>query len=98
MINNNQISGWLTAFPVVFYTVNTDINTTGGNMMKDLPKEPYNPIYRTIADVSRITGLSRSYLRTRVQEGDIPYIKAGNTYMLNYQKLIEILLEEESSH
>ena len=83
---------------MIFYTVNIDINTSGGNVMRSLPDEPYNPIYRTIGDISRITGLSKRYLRTRVQQGDIPYVMSGNTYMINYQKLMDIFLKEESSH
>lgn len=66
--------------------------------MRKLPEEPYNPIYRTIADITRITGLSRRYLKLRIQAGDIPYIMSGNTYMINYEKLMERLREEEASH
>ena len=88
----------MTAFPVMFYTVDIDINTTGGTILKKQSDEPYNPMYRSIADIMRITGLSRKYLRNGIQEGKFPYIMAGNTYMINYKKFMDILLKEESSH
>lgn len=55
-------------------------------------------IYRTINEVAEITGLSSRYIRAKVKNGEVPYVMSGSTYMLNYNKFMEMLEEEEALH
>ena len=57
--------------------------------------ENANPIYSTVANASKPTGLSKIYIRRRLHDGDIPYIKSGNVYMINLQALLDTLKQEE---
>lgn len=53
-------------------------------------KEKY---FLTIAETAEKTGLSQYYIRQGVKDGWIPYISAGNKYMVNYKLLSQILDE-----
>ena len=55
-------------------------------------------IYKTINEVAEITGLSSRYIRNKVKNGEVPYVMSGSTYMLNYNKFMEMLEEEEALH
>ncbi len=54
--------------------------------------EPGNlPLYASIKEVNRITGLSQFFLRAGCRDGSLPCIKSGEKYLLNLPRLLELL-------
>jgi hypothetical protein len=49
------------------------------------------PKMRTIKDTADITGLAYNYLRNLCLNNKIVYVRAGNKYLINVDKLIEFL-------
>ena len=57
--------------------------------------------FQTIDNTSRITGLSRKYIRQGVKSGRIPYVRAGDgnsPYMVNIPLLLKQLEDESLSN
>lgn len=52
----------------------------------------YNrPIYQTIKEAVKITGLSEYYFRTNLKVGNIPHIKSGTKILINIPRLLDCL-------
>ena len=49
------------------------------------------PRMRTIKDTAKETGLAYNYIRTLCLQNKIVYVKAGNKYLVNVDKLVEYL-------
>lgn len=49
------------------------------------------PTMLTLKESSSKTGLSYDYLRKLCLEGQIVHIKAGNKFLVNFEKLVEFL-------
>lgn len=49
------------------------------------------PIYQSIKDTVKITGLSEFYLRKLLKTGKLPHIKSGAKVFINVPQLIEQL-------
>lgn len=49
------------------------------------------PKMRTIKDTAVITGLAYNYLRNLCLNNKIVFVRAGNKYLINVDKLIEYL-------
>ena len=49
------------------------------------------PRMRTIKDTEKETGLAYNYIRTLCLQNKIVYVKAGNKYLVNVDKLVEYL-------
>lgn len=49
------------------------------------------PRMRTIKETAQETGLAYNYIRTLCLQNKIVYVKAGNKYLVNIDKLIEYL-------
>ena len=49
------------------------------------------PLYASIPECSRFTGVSKDYLYHLVHLGKIPYLKIGKKFLLNRQELLEHL-------
>ncbi len=49
------------------------------------------PKMRTIKETAVITGLAYNYLRNLCLSNKIVYVRAGNKYLINVDKLIEYL-------
>ena len=82
----------------MFYTVDRDNNTRRTILRKAVNPEEEMPTYVTISVASKATGLSAKYIRERAKKGEIPHLMSGNTYMINYQKFVDILRREEMEH
>lgn len=46
------------------------------------------PIFQTVKEAAKITGLSEYSLRLHLRTGEIPHIKSGNKYLINMPKLL----------
>ena len=49
------------------------------------------PIYQSIKDTMKITGLSEFYLRKLLKSGDLPHIKSGTKIFVNVPQFLEWL-------
>ena len=49
------------------------------------------PVYQSIKDTVKITGLSEFYLRKQLKNGILPHIKSGNKVFINVPRLLEQL-------
>ncbi len=49
------------------------------------------PKMRTIKETAKETGLAYNYIRNLCLQNKIVYVKAGNKYLVNVDKLIEYL-------
>lgn len=57
--------------------------------------EPINKVhFQSIRDACTTTGLSMYYLRQGIRTGTIPYVRAGEKYMVNVTLLLRKLDEE----
>lgn len=45
------------------------------------------PMFLSIKEVVKITGLSEYYLRQNIKTGKVPYIKSGNKILINMPRL-----------
>ena len=64
----------------------------GGRKMTDYKGYAYSgPPFQKIPATSKSTGLSMYFLRRGVKDGSIPHIKSGNDYLINMNRLLEIL-------
>lgn len=45
------------------------------------------PMFLSIKEVVKTTGLSEYYLRQNIKAGKIPYIKSGNKILINMSRL-----------
>ncbi len=50
-----------------------------------------DPIFYSIAETSKITGLSQYFLRTGCKNGTIPCVMSGTKYYINYPALLHLL-------
>ena len=48
-------------------------------------------MFKSIAETSKITGLSQAFLYQGCRNGTIPCIKSGKKYLLNPEKIVEYL-------
>ena len=56
----------------------------------------FRPIYLSIKDTARFTGLSEYYLRTRLREGKIHHITSGTKVLINLPLMLAEL-EKQST-
>lgn len=49
------------------------------------------PIYQSVKDTVKTTGLSEFYLRKLLKSGKLPHIKSGSKVFINVPQLIEQL-------
>ena len=49
------------------------------------------PVYQSIKDTVKTTGLSDFFLRKLLKAGQLPHIKSGNNVFVNVPRLIEQL-------
>lgn len=49
----------------------------------------------TLLEASRLTGLTYDHLRKYCLNGTYPHIKVGKKYLINYDKLVQILNGEK---
>lgn len=57
--------------------------------------EPVNQaLFQSIRDACTTTGMSMSYLRRGIRAGSIPFVRAGEKYMVNVTLLLRKLDEE----
>ena len=49
------------------------------------------PMFLSIKEVVKVTGLSEYYLRQNIKAGKVPYIKSGNKILINMPRLSAIL-------
>ena len=52
-----------------------------------LTKE-FQPIYLSVKDTARFTGLSEYFLRGKLKEGKIPHINSGNKIFIHIPSLL----------
>lgn len=45
------------------------------------------PMFLSIKEVVKVTGLSEYYLRQNIKAGKVPYIKSGNKILINMPRL-----------
>ena len=55
------------------------------------------PTMLTINKTIELTGLSKYYLRNLIADNKIVYLKTGNRFLINFEKLIEFLNGEDIS-
>lgn len=55
------------------------------------------PTMLTIKETSKRTGLAEHYIRRLVWENKVVFVKAGQKYLINLEKLIERLNEGETA-
>lgn len=53
------------------------------------------PIYQSIKDTVKTSGLSEFYLRKLLKVGKLPHIKSGNKVFVNVPQLVERLEKGE---
>lgn len=53
------------------------------------------PIYQSINDTVKITGLSEYYLRKQLKAGKLPHIRSGTKIFVNVPRLIAQLERED---
>ncbi len=51
----------------------------------------FQPIYLSIKDTARFTGLSEFYLRKHLKEGNIPHINSGTKIFIHLPSLLSEL-------
>ena len=50
-----------------------------------------NPAFVSIKSFCKISGLSQYYVRQRVREGSLPFIRSGSVYLVNVEAALEVL-------
>ena len=55
------------------------------------------PVYQSIKDTVKVSGLSEFYLRKLLKNGKLPHIKSGNKVLINIPSLLN-QLENEVVH
>lgn len=50
-----------------------------------------SPVYQSIKDTVKTTGLSEFFLRKLLKAGDLPHIRSGTKVFVNVPKLLEKL-------
>lgn len=53
-----------------------------------------NPVYQSIKDTVKTTGLSEYYLRSKLKSGTLPHIKSGQKIFINVPSLLKQLETE----
>ena len=53
-----------------------------------------NPVFCSIKAFCKLSGLSQFYIRQRVRAGSLPFIRSGNTYLVNVTGELEVLDKE----
>lgn len=53
------------------------------------------PIYQSINDTVKITGLSEYYLRKQLKAGKLPHIRSGTKIFVNVPQLVAQLERED---
>lgn len=59
-----------------------------------MSESKYSLPFQTINTAVKTTGLSENYLRMRVRNNDVPFIKSGNRVLLNVPALLKQLERE----
>lgn len=59
--------------------------------MPKLPEQRLNQPFQRIPLAATTTGLSQSFLRAGCRNGTLPYVKSGNTYLINIPALLRQL-------
>lgn len=54
------------------------------------------PLYQSIKDTAKVTGLSQFMLRKLLKDGKLPHIRSGNKIFVNIPALTERLKQMES--
>lgn len=57
----------------------------------------FQPIYLSVKDTARYTGLSEYFLRGKLKDGKIPHINSGNKILIHLPSLLTEL-EKQISH
>lgn len=55
------------------------------------------PIFKTIFECSKITGLAKYHIRQIVLSGKVRFIRAGTKYLVNLKSLIDYLNDGEKN-
>ena len=63
--------------PLVFAASLTDHNTIN------------NPVYMSINDAAKTSGMSAHYIRDLVKANKIKHVKSGMKYLINYPKMMD---------
>ena len=56
-----------------------------------------SPVFQSISDTARVTGLSVYYLRKLLKEGRLPHFRVGQKVYVDTEKFIAQLREEETT-
>ena len=62
--------------------------------MSELNKEITIPTMIPLREAARRTGLSYDFLRKACKRGEIKYVKCGNKFLVNLEKLVAYLNQE----
>ena len=49
------------------------------------------PIYQSVKDTVKVTGLSEFYIRKLLKAGKLPHMRSGSKVFVNVPKLVELL-------
>lgn len=64
-------------------------------MIKDAQRSTIDkaalPLFLTIAQAAKVTGLSQYFIRQSVRDGSIPSIQCGSKYMIGTEKMLSAL-------
>lgn len=48
-----------------------------------------NPVYMSISDAAKASGMSAHYIRDLVKANKIKHVKSGMKYLINYPKMMD---------
>lgn len=56
-----------------------------------------NPVYMSINDAAKASGMSAHYIRDLAKANEISYHKSGMKYLINYPKMMEYFEAHENN-
>ena len=56
-----------------------------------------NPVYMSISDAAKASGMSAHYIRDLAKANEISYHKSGMKYLINYPKMMEYFEAHENT-
>lgn len=56
-----------------------------------------NPVYMSINDAAKASGMSAHYIRDLAKANEISYHKSGMKYLINYPKMMEYFEAHENT-
>ena len=56
-----------------------------------------NPVYMSINDAAKASGMSAHYIRDLAKANEISYHKSGMKYLINYRKMMEYFEAHENT-